>query len=225
MSNPDERTAVDQFGTGDKYFGVAALMATLPGLPMFGHGQVEGFTEKYGMEYRRAKLDEPVDEGLLAHHGRTIFPLLHRRASFAGSDGFRLYDFVRDDGAVDEDVFAYSNVGPAGERSLVVAHNRYAETRGAIRSSVGFNAATPTASGGSAGRPWPRVSGCRGREDRWLRIHDAMTGLESLRSSAAIARDGLPDELGAYRCHVLVDIDEIGDEPGRPVSTLGGRAW
>ncbi len=51
MSNPDERTAIDQFGTGDKYFGVATMMATLPGLPMFGHGQVEGFTEKYGMEY------------------------------------------------------------------------------------------------------------------------------------------------------------------------------
>ena len=30
MSNPDERTAVDQFGTGDKYFGVAALMAHPP---------------------------------------------------------------------------------------------------------------------------------------------------------------------------------------------------
>jgi glycosidase len=54
MNNPDERTAVDQFGKGDKYFGVCTLMATLPGLPMFGHGQVEGFTEKYGMEYRRA---------------------------------------------------------------------------------------------------------------------------------------------------------------------------
>jgi hypothetical protein len=51
MSNPDERTAIDQFGKGDKCFGVAALMATLPGLPMFGHGQIEGFTEKYGMEY------------------------------------------------------------------------------------------------------------------------------------------------------------------------------
>ena len=143
MSNPDERTAVDQFGTGDKYFGVAALMATLPGLPMFGHGQIEGFTEKYGMEYRRAKLDEPIDEGLLAHHERTIFPLLHRRASFAGSDGFRLYDVVAEDGAVNEDVFAYSNVGPGGERSLVVYHNRYAEARGTIRESVGFNAREP----------------------------------------------------------------------------------
>ncbi|MCD4747936.1 MAG: hypothetical protein K8R59_01070, partial [Thermoanaerobaculales bacterium] len=43
MSNPDERTAIDQFGRDDKYFGVCCLMATMPGLPMFGHGQVEGF--------------------------------------------------------------------------------------------------------------------------------------------------------------------------------------
>ena len=56
MTNPDERTAIDQFGTGDKYFGVAAMMSTLPGLPMFGHGQIEGYTEKYGMEYQLAAL-------------------------------------------------------------------------------------------------------------------------------------------------------------------------
>ena len=36
MNNPDEETAVEQFGKGDKYFGIATLMATLPGLPMFG---------------------------------------------------------------------------------------------------------------------------------------------------------------------------------------------
>ena len=29
MSNPDERTAIDQFGDGDKYFGVCTLLATL----------------------------------------------------------------------------------------------------------------------------------------------------------------------------------------------------
>ena len=54
MNNPDERTAVEQFGKDDKYFGVTMLMVTMPGLPMFGHGQIEGFTEKYGMEYPRA---------------------------------------------------------------------------------------------------------------------------------------------------------------------------
>jgi hypothetical protein len=33
MNNPDERTAVDQFGKGDKYFGVCTLMATFPVYP------------------------------------------------------------------------------------------------------------------------------------------------------------------------------------------------
>ena len=63
MNNPDEKTAVEQFGKGDKYFGVATLLATLPGLPMFGHGQFEGFAEKYGMEFRRATLDEQSTSG------------------------------------------------------------------------------------------------------------------------------------------------------------------
>jgi glycosidase len=42
MNNPDERTAVDQFGRHDKYFGIAMLMVTMPGLPMFGHGRSKG---------------------------------------------------------------------------------------------------------------------------------------------------------------------------------------
>ncbi|MBE0698553.1 MAG: alpha-amylase, partial [Anaerolineaceae bacterium] len=78
MNNPDERTAVDQFGKGDKYFGIAMLMATMPGLPMFGHGQVEGFSEKYGMEYKRSYWNEQPDPFLIERHQREIFPLLHR---------------------------------------------------------------------------------------------------------------------------------------------------
>ncbi|MDR3148198.1 MAG: alpha-amylase, partial [Treponema sp.] len=61
MNNPDEETAVAQFGKGDKYFGICTLLVTMPGLPMFGHGQIEGFEEKYGMEYRRAYRDEQPD--------------------------------------------------------------------------------------------------------------------------------------------------------------------
>ena len=46
MNNPDETTAVEQFGKGDKYFGVCVMMVTMPGLPMFGHGQIEGLRRK-----------------------------------------------------------------------------------------------------------------------------------------------------------------------------------
>ncbi|MGB5160459.1 MAG: alpha-amylase family glycosyl hydrolase, partial [Thermoanaerobaculia bacterium] len=109
MSNPDEQTAMDQFGKEDRYFGVCVLMATLPGLPMFAHGQFEGFAEKYGMEYRRAYWEEEADAGLIARHEREIVPLLKRRHLFAGVDNFRLYDVIDDGGGVNEDVYALSN--------------------------------------------------------------------------------------------------------------------
>ncbi|MCS6907261.1 MAG: alpha-amylase family glycosyl hydrolase, partial [Anaerolineales bacterium] len=108
MNNPDERTAVDQFGKGDKYFGICVLLATLPGLPMFGHGQIEGFAEKYGMEYRRAYWDEQPDFELIARHEQWIFPLLRKRYLFAEVDHFLLYDFEALQGYVNEDVFAFS---------------------------------------------------------------------------------------------------------------------
>ncbi|MCA9514984.1 MAG: hypothetical protein KC635_08590, partial [Myxococcales bacterium] len=97
MSNPDEATAAAQFGRGDKYFGIAILLATLPGLPMIGHGQVEGLAEKYGMEYARPYEDERPDEGFMAYHERLLFPLFRRRWLFSQCDAFALYD-CRPDG-------------------------------------------------------------------------------------------------------------------------------
>lgn len=82
MNNPDEETAAQQFGKGDKYFGICTMMVTMPGLPMFGHGQIEGFREKYGMEYRKAYLDEVPDKDFIKRHNREIFPLLKKRYLF-----------------------------------------------------------------------------------------------------------------------------------------------
>ncbi len=73
MSNPDEETAINQFGKGDKYFGVATMLVTLPGLPMFAHGQVEGFSEKYGMEYKRAYYNEFIDNHLVGNMKKKFF--------------------------------------------------------------------------------------------------------------------------------------------------------
>ncbi|HLY15340.1 MAG TPA: alpha-amylase family glycosyl hydrolase [Candidatus Limnocylindrales bacterium] len=220
MSNPDEKTAVEQFGTGDKYFGVAALLATLPGLPMLGHGQVEGFHEQYGMEFRRARLDESVDAGLLAHHERTIFPLLHRRAEFAGSESFRLYDFETAPGTVNEDVFAYSNRGPDGERSLVLFHNRYAQASGTIRLSASFAERGPDGEKRPARTAIGAGLGLTPGPGRWLTMRNAMTGLEELRSIEAIVSDGFSAELAAYACRVYVDLHEVVDGPGQPWTRL-----
>ena len=87
MSNPDERTAIDQFGWGDKYFGVSVLMATLPGLPMFGHGQIEGYTERYGMDFKQARLDEKVNEGLVARHHAVDCAAAEESATVCGERG------------------------------------------------------------------------------------------------------------------------------------------
>jgi hypothetical protein len=135
MSNPDERTAIDQFGTGDKYFGTCTLLATLPGLPMFAHGQIEAFAEKYGMEYKRARYDEYPDEELVRRHQREIAPLLRRRYLFAESNNFVLYDFWNADGKVNENVFAYSNRS-GDECALVLFNNSYSSTSGTIHVSA-----------------------------------------------------------------------------------------
>ncbi len=136
MNNPDEETAIAQFGSDDKYFGVCTMMVAMPGLPMFGHGQVEGFYEKYGMEYRCAYYDEQVNTGLVDRHRREIFPLMKMRPLFSGVENFLLYDFWTN-GAVNENVFAWSNTF-RGEHSLVLFNNKYEQASGWIKMSAAY---------------------------------------------------------------------------------------
>ncbi|HOW45877.1 MAG TPA: alpha-amylase family glycosyl hydrolase [Candidatus Aminicenantes bacterium] len=227
MNNPDEDTAWAQFGGGDKYFGACTLLAALPGLPMFGHGQVEGFREKYGMEYRRAYLDERPDEEFVRCHERRIFPLLRRRALFAGVDHFRLYDFFAADGRVDENVIAFSSL-EGDERGLVVFHNRFASVAGWIRVSAAFAAEDPF--GG------PRVLrqeelgkglGLSGATGRFVVFRDLASGLSYLRASNEVCEKGLYLELGAYQAHAFLDIQERSDGAdgrlGKLAAFLQGR--
>ena len=219
MSNPDERTAVDQFGTGDKYFGVATLMATMPGLPMFGHGQVEGLAEKYGMEFRRPRWEETADEGLVVRHHRQLFPLLRRRRQFAEVDRFFLYDFEGDDGSVDENVFAYSNEVD-GQRSLVIFNNRYGDTCGRIRLSTGV-ADNP----GDSDIVLVRTTlgdGLRLPEsgDAFLVMRDAITSLEHVMSCSRLRNDGLQLDLGAYRLHCFINLREVVSDAEHPWAEL-----
>ncbi len=219
MNNPDERTAVDQFGKGDKYFGVCTLMATLPGLPMFGHGQIEGYTEKYGMEYRRAYYDESPDQWLVARHEREISPLLHRRALFAEVQNFLLYDFYTDGGWVNEDVYAYSN-RLGNERALVVYNNRYADTAGWIRVSTGFAEKQPDGGRHVKQRSLGESFNLSRDGDMYLAFRDALNGLEYLHRSADIAERGIRVQLGAYKTHVFLDWRDIRDDGARPWGEL-----
>jgi glycosidase len=227
MSNPDEATAVEQFGKGDKYFGVATLMATMPGLPMLGHGQVQGFGEKYGMEFRRATLDERPDPWLAQRHEREIFPLLRRRSWFAEASDFLLYEFVTDGRAVDEQVFAYSN-GSGPTRSLVLFHDRFGSTTGTIRDSVPVAKILADGRKRLGRRSLADGLGLPNGAGDFVVFRDARTGLESIRSCRDIRERGLRMTLNAYEGHVFWEFREVHDgsagQWARLAATLGDRA-
>ncbi len=222
MSNPDERTAIDQYGKGDKSFGVAVMMSTLPGLPMFGHGQIEGYTEKYGMEYYRPRYDETPDGWLIERHDREIAPLLKRRWLFAESYNFLLYDFFHDSGSVDENVYAYSN-RVNDQRALIVYNNVYGSTQGTIRMSAAY------ADKGSGQLRQRSLWEGLGLNDAGsiLSFRDSLTGLEYLRRAREIGDRGLRLELHAYQSHVLLDWRELYASASQPwdrlCDQLGGR--
>jgi glycosidase len=212
MNNPDERTAVDQFGKGDKYFGICTMMATMPGLPMFGHGQIEGYTEKYGMEYRRAYWDEAPDTYLVERHRREIFPLLRLRHLFAEVRHFLLYDFYTPDGYVNEDVFAYSNQS-GQERSLVVYHNRFASAQGWIKESAAHSVkADDGDSRVLVRKTLGEALGIHADDRHFCIFRDQISGLEFIRRSRQLYEQGLYVELDAYKCHVFLDFREVEDD-------------
>lgn len=212
MNNPDEKTAVDQFGNGDKYFGVATVLSTLPGLPMFGHGQIEGFREKYGMEFRKPKWDETPDEGLIRGHEWKIFPLLHRRYLFADVEQFFLYDLYRSDGGVDENVFAYSNVHK-DERGLVIYHNRYADTAGWIKISSAF---LHKNTGDLRQKTLAEALGLP--FEGYVIVKDYVTHLEYIRSCEELWQKGVYLELQAYQHHVFLDWRFVDDPRWHQIS-------
>jgi glycosidase len=220
MNNPDEETAIYQFGDGDKYFGVCMMMCTMPGLPMFGHGQVEGFREKYGMEYRRAYYDEQPNQYLVERHEREIFPTMKKRYLFADVVNFLLYDFYTEDGAVNEDVFAYSNRFD-NERALVVFHNKYASTAGWIRTSAAYaekigNSEEKRLTQKTLGEGLALPTG----EEDYIIFRDQINGLEYIRHCKTLQEQGFFVELGAYKYHVFLDFREVHDSEYRQYGRL-----
>ncbi len=201
MNNPDEDTAIEQFGTDDKYFGVAMMMSTFPGLPMFGHGQIEGLREKYGHEYRRAYYDEAPNPDLIARHEREIFPLLQRRSLFSPAATFALHDFVTPEGHVSENVFAYTN-RTGHTHTLAVYHNRYAEARGWVRQA-------------HDGRTLASELNLHPHANMYCIFRDLVSGLEYIEPSDRLVHDGFHLELRAFAYHVFSEFREVEDREGR----------
>ncbi len=222
MNNPDEKTAVEQFGKGDKYFGICTLLATMPGLPMFGHGQIEGYSEKYGMEYYRPYWDEHPDLGLIDAHRHNIFPILHRRKLFAEVDRFRLYDFKPNEHEIDENVFSYSNAVD-GQSALVIYNNHFGNASGWIQTSAPY-----LVKDGNDGQlhtqNLPQAIGLPDNRDGFLVMRDQVSRKSFIRPLAEVHEKGLFFSLSAYERMVLSDFYVVyGEQYAQLHATLQGK--
>ncbi len=215
MNNPDERTAIDQFGRGDKFFAVSTLLATLPGLPMFGHGQVEGFSEKYGMEFHRAYWDETPDADLVARHRSQIAPLLHKRSLFADVENFWMFEFSAPSGESIPSVYAYTNEKD-GSHVLVMVNNSYTTVHGALYQS------TLQMRKDMAGQRFKTsqslADALRLPDDHniFLIYRDQITNLEYIRSAGDLAHHGWSASLGGYEHHVFMDFRQVREDAAHP---------
>lgn len=209
MNNPDEDTAIAQFGSGDKYFGVCTMMAAMPGLPMFGHGQIEGFEEKYGMEYRRAYYNEEPKTELLERHKREIFPLLRKRYIFSGVENFFLFDFWNN-GLCNENVFAWSNYC-AGQRSLIFYNNAYQRAFGWILLSAGY--AVKQANGEKTIERKSLINALQLHNEPgyFTVLHEQRSDLWFIRENTELARSGFYAALDGFQCQVFWEIHEVKD--------------
>lgn len=212
MSNPDEETAIKQFGSDDKYFGVCTLMITMPGLPLFAHGQIEGFIEKYGMEYQRAYYHETPNQYLIERHQKEIFPLMKKRYLFSGIENFWFYDFVDNYGHVNENVFAYSNY-LNGERVIVFYNNKYENAAGKIFRTtpklINVNDKKEIHT-----KTLAAALNLKRSKEYYYIFRDHVTNLEYIRSGYDFEIEGLYVELGAFKYAVFLDFREVYDEFG-----------
>lgn len=224
MNNPDEDTAIAQFGDGDRYFGACTLLSTMPGLPMFGHGQIEGFKEKYGMEYQRAYWDEKPNDWLVSEHRRRIFPLLKMRRLFSESKYFQMFDVHCSDGSIAESVFAYVN-GDDNQMALVLYNNQYERVEGTITESApkmvrdGEERHLETV---SLAKSLRLTRGVR----RYVIYRNFNDGLYRILPSVKLYEEGLGVSLNGYETMVITNIYEIEDIDGiyqRLYEKMGGR--
>lgn len=212
MNNPDEEPAVAQFGGGDKYFGVCTLLVTMPGLPMFGHGQIEGFREKYGMEFRRAYWNEKEDPFLVGEHYRRIFPLMKLRRLFSEAENFAIYD-LKNGSEICEHVYAYTNQHET-EHALVLYNNSFERASGWMKRSAPMLKRSQDGTRALETVTIAQALGLRGNEQDFFICRGFHDNRYYIRSSQETAQRGLFISLDGYQTQVFLDVYEVEDTNG-----------
>ena len=222
MTNPDEETAVEQFGTGDKYFGVATLLATLPG-PADDRPRPDRGLRARSTGWSsagRASTSSPT-RALVARFEREIVPLLHERWRFAGRG--RLPPVRRRGRRRRRRRGRLRLLERRGaRRSLVVYHNRFGSTAaGWIRDSVPFAGRRRMARRPLLVRADARATaagGGPGDGERSSPSARPAPGSSSCGPASEIRERGLFVELDAYRALVFGGFRELQSGPEAPWS-------
>jgi len=176
---------------------------------MFAHGQIEGYSEKYGMEYKRSYYDEFIDDHLVWRHEREIFPLAQKRYIFSQVYNFELYDLIDDFGNINDNVFAYSN-NVDGERSLIIYNNSYTACKGTIN----YSSNKINSSGELSNRKLSDALGMRREPSFYYIYRDCSTNLEYIRSAHDVFNSGLYVVLGGYQYNAFLEFREVYDHTG-----------
>ena len=213
LSNPDEVSVAVAFGTGARYLAAATLQATLPGLPLLAHGQVDGLSEQYGMEFQRPHLIDRPNPRTVAMHQKWIAPLLRLRALFGQAEGFRLFEFKS--GAHGQDcVYAYTQ-RRGGLRALILVNASPEPRRGRIfravptRTAAGLEAPTLAEALGFAVPD--RVGASEGemhQPDRVVNFTDPRTGERLTVPADSFLAEGLTLSLASWECAAFLEISE-----------------
>jgi hypothetical protein len=112
---------------------------------------------------------------------------------------------------VDENVFAYSNVFN-DERGLVLCHNRFADTRGWIKTSAAY---LDKVTGDLKQKSLAEALGLP--FEGYVIFKDYVTHLEYIRSCDELWQKGMYVELHAYQHHVFMDWRFVDDERWRDI--------
>jgi hypothetical protein len=163
--------------------------------------------------------DESPDQGFIRRHEHEIFPLLKRRYLFSGVDEFLLYDLVRSDGSVDENVFAYSN-GYGDQRALVLYNNGWERSTGTVLRSCAYAEKRADGSKPLVDRSLAEGLGLRGGQGRFAILFETHRGLRYLRRSDDLIRSGLGVMLEGFQCQVFLDIYEVEDDASGTYAAL-----
>ncbi len=215
LSNPDEETAINQFGDGDKYFGCCVMMVTMPGLPMFAHGQIEGLREKYGHEYSRAYYDEQPNQYMVERHKREIFPLIKKRYLFSQVQNFELFDFKDEFGQVIENVFAYSN-RTNNEAALIFYNNSFSTYYGYIDFSApkNYGSSESEVDKKLISKSLGEALGIKNSEHHFYIFKETRSNLEFIKRGADFYNEKFFIELKGYEYKVFIDFVELYDHTG-----------